>query len=144
MGCLYLVGSCCVAGDESLFDQLRRKCPRCVKEGRSPPGRIQSRADQESMSQRFRWILEHVHGYGGDSYAFPCLCDPQPPCRLLGELEFKVAVCGDTCFGCSDDEWVRALGEIQCCGCHARGKLALLENHPSWSLHEAGWYGPPR
>lgn len=108
------------------------KCPKCQY------SHLQRDFTPEGFSQRLRWVCEVLGGKlqrSGD--VFPCICQTLPTLRMLGEVELATTVMGDTCF-CNDDRWVRALSEVQCPGCHAKGKVALIEKW-SYRFRETSW-----
>lgn len=122
-GVVYVVGVNCLVEDESM--QCLRRCPQCVKDV------THASLTVADLRERFAWMcqrLGNIHGRGTD--AFPCTCEHRPPCNLVRGIELRAALADDSCF-VSDAGWIRAAGMVKCNGCHAEGKIALLERHSS-------------
>ena len=108
--------------------EMTNKCPKCKKQ-------LRRCADRESLTVRFRWAAAH---FGEDPErhsggVMPCVCTHSPPCRLVGDVEIKSTMVGDTCFG-GNDAWIRVSGPVKCDGCHAPATLAYVERHNWWDI----------
>lgn len=93
----------------------------------------------EDFKAHYKYVIDKMWSkFTRDKEVFPCICTVPAPLSVVGNIEIRTTVCGDTCF-CSDLAWLKITSEVKCNGCYAKGRVAWIENIPANEFYKEEW-----